>query len=456
MSRLPLALVLAALVTACEGSHGAAEAPASAIEIDALRNELFIAGVQPLPDAPVVSDELFELGRALFFDKVLSGNQDVSCATCHLPQFGTGDGRNLSDGVHGLGFGPERGGGVIVPRNSPGLFAVHLRSDLFWDGRVSQDAAGAVAMPAAVELTDAMRATFTPGLETAAAQAMLPPVSREEMRGAAGENPLGDLGDGYNSPNGRPDSTMQVWVELTERLLAIPEYVAMLRAAYPGVAIQDFTFAHAGNAIAAFETRAFARTDSPFQRFVRGDDTALTRREVIGALTFYGVGCGSCHSGSLLTDDQHHNTGLPQIGPGSNLFTVFGPVGPDFGHENATGRVEDRYTFRTPSLLNVELTAPYGHAGQFQKLGDMVAHYEDVELSNLNYDIQANVFDPRIVTARVPNTEAVLATLDPRVQARLDFDEKLVVEFLESLTDRSARRLSDLVPARVPSGLPVF
>jgi cytochrome c peroxidase len=454
-SLLALASSLALLGTACERSSGGGP-DESALEIEALRHELFAAGVQPLPEPPPVSDELFALGQALFFDKVLSGNEDVSCATCHLPEFATGDGRTLPDGVHGLGLGPNRGGGEMIPRNSPPLFALHLKRELFWDGHVRK-IGDLVFTPPTVLISLAMREAFTPGLELLAAQAMLPPVSRQEMRGMPGENPLGDLGDGYNSSGGSPVSTVTVWVELTERLLDLPGYVQLLQAAYPGVALQDFTFAHAGNAIAAFETRAFARTDSAFERFVRGDDAALTREQVQGALEFYGRGCARCHSGSLLSDQDFHNTGLPQLGPGVNS-TPFGTIpGLDIGLQNTTTRVQDRFKFRTPSLLNVALTGPYGHAGQFAELRDFVAHYEDPVLSNQQYDIQSNVVDPVLVGMFfAPLSEQVLATLDPHLQGVTDFDVDAVVEFLHALTAADASDLSGVVPPSVPSGLPIF
>jgi len=446
---------LALVATACEGGQSSSGAPPSELEVEALRHELFAAGIQPLTDAPAVSDELFALGQALFFDKLLSGNQDISCATCHLPEFGTSDGRNLPDGVHGFGFGPDRGGGTMIPRNSPALFNVHAKGELFWDGRVERTA-GALDLPPAVDIPDELRAVFTPGLEVAAAQAMLPPVSREEMRGAAGENPLGDLGDGYNSGGGQPEHTRQVWDELTQILLDQPGYVALLQAAYPGVALDEFTFAHAGNALAAFETRAFARSDSPFERFVRGDDQALTQKEVRGALVFFGEGCASCHSGALFTDGEFHNIGLPQLGPGVSDFAFAGFAGPDLGRELASGSAADAFKFRTPSLLNVALTAPYGHAGQFAELADMVAHYEDPAVSNLTYDVQANVTDPRLVTLLWPGSPVVLNTIDARLDGPNEIDVGAVVDFLEALTADDARDLSALVPSSVPSGLPIF
>lgn len=449
-----LSLCSTLLVAACGGSSGGGGEPPADLQADALRHEIFAAGIQPLPEPPPVSDELVQLGRALFFDKALSGNEDVSCATCHLPEFFTGDGRTLSDGVGGIGIGPNRGNGVIIPRNSPTLLGLHLKSELFWDGRVAH-AGNSVTLPPAVALDDRMRAVFTPGLEAIGAQAMLPPVSREEMRGQPGENPLGDLGDGYNSNGGREESTAQVWSALTQKLLTIPGYVALLSEAYPGVPLQEINFAHFGNALAAFEVREFARNDSPFERFVRGDDKALTSAQIQGGLEFFGAaGCVRCHSGSLFSDQGHHNIGLPQLGPGVNPFTFFDHS--DFGREMATARIEDRFKFRTPSLLNVELTGPYGHAGQFAELRDFVNHYRDAVVSNQQYDIQSNVFDPQLVTTLVPNSQQVLATLDPHLQDPREFDVDKVVAFLGALTADDAYSLPEVVPASVPSGLPIF
>jgi cytochrome c peroxidase len=272
---------------------------------------------------------------------------------------------------------------------------------------------------------------------------MLPPVSRDEMRGQPGENELADLGEDFEA----------VWAALLERLLAIPLYVQLLHDAYPAVALQDLDFAHAANAIAAFEVRAFARTDSRFERFVRGDDAALSPEEVAGGLEFYGrAGCARCHSGRLFSDQEHHNVGLPQLGPGLGD----GASGrEDYGRGHVTGLTEDRYAFRTPTLLNVGLTGPYGHAGQFADLRDFVNHYRDVELSHLQYDVSSNVFDPELVTTLVPNSAEVLARLDPLLAAPNDFDGESVYVFVLSLSADNAFDLDDVVPDSVPSGLPL-
>ena len=138
MQRFNLALALGLLATACGGSsNGGAPQQEEFSEARALREAMFNASIPPVwVDPPEVSEELFLLGQALFFDKLLSGSEEVSCATCHLPDFATGDGRNLSRGVHGMGLGPDRGEGIMMARNSPALFSLHLRTELFWDGRI--------------------------------------------------------------------------------------------------------------------------------------------------------------------------------------------------------------------------------------------------------------------------------------------------------------------------------
>src|SRR5262245_13554966 len=91
-----LALLCALGAAACGGGSGGGGGPDPAVA--ALRDELPLAGITPLPDPPLVSDELFELGRLLFFDKILAGSQDVACSTCHSPSFASGDARTLSNG----------------------------------------------------------------------------------------------------------------------------------------------------------------------------------------------------------------------------------------------------------------------------------------------------------------------------------------------------------------------
>lgn len=274
---------------------------------------------------------------------------------------------------------------------------------------------------------------------------MFPPTSRDEMRGADGENELADVDDA---------DLDGIWSAIVARLVSFPEYVIMFGEAYPGTATGDLTMAHVGNAIAAFEANAFARTDSPFQAFLLGDDLALTNAQLRGALDFFGpvAQCSECHSGSTFTDERFHGIGMPQFGPGKG----HGALGDDdFGREGFTGQPQDRYRFRTPTLLNVELTAPYGHAGQFSTLESMVAHYRDATAGLLAYDIAAHVTDPDLIGTQVPNQAAVIARISNRVDRPLPFDTDDMTAFMRALTADGARDLSAVTPSTVPSGLSI-
>ena len=403
-------------------------------------------GIEPLPAPPVVTDPMYTLGQYLAFDKVLSGNENVACLTCHHPTLGTTDGRSLSFGEGAAGLGPSRTGGQRIPRNAPGLLNIDLLQAMFWDSRVAADGAGGFLTPAGDQLTPEMEGTLTYGV--VAAQALFPVASRLEMSGQPGDNEVAD-----NPADDHP----AIWASLMARLGAIPEYVTLFETAYPGESFGDMTFAHAANAIAAFEIRAFALRNSPWEAFVGGDDGALTTEELEGALLFFDNGCADCHSGSAFTDFGHHNTGLAQFGPGRGDGTENRD---DFGYEGVSGLVGDRYAFRTPTLLNVELTGPYGHAGQFADLEAHIAHYDDAENKLLNYDITANVLDESLWDTQRENEASIISTLDAEVldvQFGTDPDTEVaqIATFLRALTDPDAVDLSDTVPATVPSGLPV-
>src|SRR5207245_10520108 len=141
-------------------------------------------------------------------------------------------------------------------------------------------------------------AAVRPALASSLAeQAMFPCVNREEMRGAPGDR------DRFGNPNelaalGDSDF-VAVWQAVMQRLLAIPEYVSKFTAAFPGTPTSELGFQHAATAIAAFETQALTRTDSPFARYLQHDDAALTAEQKRGALLFFGdtARCASCHGG---------------------------------------------------------------------------------------------------------------------------------------------------------------
>jgi enediyne biosynthesis protein E4 len=428
-------------------------------------------GLQPVPPLPIpdVEDDIYDLGRRLSFDKVLSGTEDVACLTCHHPQTETDDNRALPLGVHGDGLGLDRVGGTIVPRNAPALFNLHTIPALFWDSRARIDDNGDYITPlnsvlpdqAPPELGGGPMADVFRGLGGAAGsgvvgfQAMFPVTSRSEMRGPVEQSSMGNMPD----PMEGGASAGPIWAMLMFKLGAIPEYVQRFEDSYPGTPFQSMNFAHAANAIGVYQMVAFKSTGSPWEQFLQGDDSALSKKQLRGAVKFFENDCNSCHSGSTFSDFEHHNIGLPQFGPGKGN----GPNGDDdFGREFITHDSADRYQWRTPPFYNVELTGPYGHAGQYKELEDIVEHYHDVEDSLLSYDIEENV-DAResyLWDTQIPNQQEVLALVGQDV-IDIDFGNKKkdvkkttkdITAFLKAFTDPT---LDLTTPETVPSGLPV-
>jgi cytochrome c peroxidase len=271
---------------------------------------------------------------------------------------------------------------------------------------------------------------------------MFPVLSHEEMRGAGG-NELAALSD---------KQAQQIWRGLMDRLGRIREYRRMFEAAYPGRRFAQMNFAHAGNAMAGFFIDRLSFNDSPWDRFLAGDDNAMTEAQLRGAKDFMSARCSVCHNGPAFTDNQFHNVAVAQFGPGRGD----GPDGKDdFGRAHETGRPGDRYAFRTTPLRNVELTAPYGHDGAFMSLRDFVAHYSESDVRLRNFD--ASTLGTEFGGTLLRNFDEILATRDPLLDGVVFDDQTIddVTEFLKALTDPSARDLSRVVPASVPSGLPI-
>lgn len=396
--------------------------------------------LKPIPPPPKIRPELRRLGQLLNFDPILSGDRDIACATCHHPATRTADARHLPLGTGGQLLGRARFGGKIVPRNSPSLFNLHLYESVFWDNRI-EPGDTQISTPADRWLTQDMRNTMQFGLVSM--QAMFPVTSHDEMRGAPGSNAIASA-----------DNEAQVWEKLTKRLLAIDEYRDLFRSAYPGIRLQDITFAHAANAIAAFQIDAYASSNSPWQRFLQGEQRAMSRRQMRGALSFFHAGCADCHSGPLFSDFKLHNTGLAQLGPGKGQ----GEEGDDdWGRMNVTGKEVDKYRFRTAPLINVQFTGPYGHAGQFASLHRYVAHYKRPERALMSYDPTREItpFEAELWFLTLDNQEKIVRNIDPKVLALRSFRACDIVSFLRAISDPSARRLCHEIPDEVPSGLPL-
>ncbi len=399
-------------------------------------------GITPLLRPAPVRRSLVELGQVLAFDKILSGNRDISCMTCHLPGLGAGDQRSLSigQGATGLGLDRVHPDGAFIPRNAPAAFNLHAIEPLFWDGRVFRDPGGLLHTPAGVKVTAEMQRTFEFG--TLSALPLFPVLSRSEMRGDAG-NELAAISD--TDEHG-------VWAALMRRIGGIRQYRRLFEAAYPGERFDDMSFAHASNAIAGFLVARLAFNDSPWDRFLAGDDRALSAVQLAGAKNFMSARCSVCHTGPAFTDNRFHNVALPQFGPG----TGDGPDGrDDFGRMKVTGDPADRYAFRTTPLRNVELTGPWGHNGAFVDLRAFVDHYSESHLKLQQYD--PNQLEPMLRGTVLPTFAQILTTRDPLLEGVVFTPQQVdeVTEFMKALTDPAARRVRQLTPGHVPSGLEV-
>ena len=406
------------------------------------------------------SAEKVDLGKKLFFDKILSGNKNISCATCHHTLTDTGDGLSLpvGEGARGLGIMRDTGTGSDaiherVPRNAPPVFNLGAKEfvQIFHDGRVQLGANGELLTPAGSNLPA--------GLDNLlAAQAMFPVTSGTEMAGQPGENTIADA-----TAAGNLAGTGGVWEQLAQRLQSIPAYVTMFINTFDDInSASDISYVHAANAIAAFEADNWRATNSPFDKFLKGDITALSYKAAKGMLLFYGdAGCSSCHSGTFMTDHSFHAIAMPQIGGGKGN----GPDGhDDFGRELVTGNIADRFKFRTPNLRNVALTAPYGHDGAYDSLEEIVRHHLNPLTSLFNYDCENQPVMPS--RTDLDATDCVVMNDPSRVQAIADANELAavnlsnaqvmqLVEFLESLTDPASIDIRSDTPKALPSGLPL-
>lgn len=268
-----------------------------------------------------------ELGRLLFWDPILSGGKEVSCATCHHPKHGYADGLSQSIGVGGEGLGQHRQETrpeiPRVGRNSPTVLNAAyngllnsgetydpLAAPMFWDGRVRS-------------------------LES---QALRPPTSFNEMRGTA-----------YTEE--------ATYDSLLARLRTIPEYRQRFAEAFPG-SQETISKAHIGKAIASFERTLVAR-NAPYDRYLRGQKEALSEEQLRGMELFFGkANCASCHSGPMFSDYNYYKLAVEA----SEL------TGLDSGRNNA-------FRFRTPTLRNITETAPYMHNGQHETLREVMNYY---------------------------------------------------------------------------------
>lgn len=386
-SRVATLVLVVLLLVPGAATAGAAGERAAAAARRVATPPLGLPAVPVPPDNPVTAAKV-ELGRKLFFDRRLSHNGTMSCAMCHLPEQG------FTNTELARPVGVE---GRSVRRNSPTLLNVAYVPALFHDGRESS-------------------------LET---QVVGPLVERSEM----GNPSIGHV---------------------IARIRALPDYRGLFERAFGAGPSVD----RLGQAIASYE-RTLLSAASPFDRWYYGGETgALSAAAVEGFALFTGkAGCAACHTvgprHALFTDHLFHDTGLGwykttlraqaqapvtvELAPGvtvavarSLVDSVGEPEPADLGRHEVTLDPADVWKFRTPTLRNVGLTAPYMHDGSLRTLADVVRFYD-----------RGGHQHPGIDTRIRP-----LGLSEPEIAA--------LVAFLESLTGDNTDTLA--AEAREPSG----
>jgi cytochrome c peroxidase len=291
---------LAAALAAAGAGVGQDEAPPSPL------------GLPPVywPDDNPYSAEKAELGRLLYFDKRLSADATISCASCHDPSKAFTDWSPVSTGISG-----QKGG-----RSAPTVINRGFSTLQFWDGRadsLEDQAKGPIANP--IEMTT--------DKDTAATHRAV-----------------------------------------VERLKAVPGYAARFKKAF---GTSDINIDHVAKAIATFE-RTVLSGNSPYDRYVAGDKTALTPAQVRGMDVFFKkAACDSCHLGFNFTEASYVNIGIGMDKPN-----------PDLGRFMVSHRNEDKGAFKTPTLREIMHTAPYMHDGSLKTLEDVVEHYNKGGIKN--------------------------------------------------------------------------
>jgi cytochrome c peroxidase len=260
-------------------------------------------GLAPEPATNPSTPEKVHLGRLLFHDPILSGDNATACVTCHSQYWGMGDGLAFGIGVGGAGpSGIGRRGPTKTRRNVPTLWNVAYRTALFWDGRVSS-------------------------LEE---QIEVPLLDDREL-------------------GGNPEVVMR-------KLAENATYQGLFAAAFPES--PQPSRENLARAIASF-VRTIVSSDAPYDRYARGDDKALSELEIRGMFLFAELGCATCHAPPLFGVDAYSAVGLT-----NEAFRPSALSEDDFGRFEITGDESDRYAFRVPQLRNVRETGPYFHDGR--------------------------------------------------------------------------------------------
>lgn len=394
-----------------------------------------------------VDARMAEIGRLLFFDPVLSLTGDNSCSGCHGPNVSFNDSRSIAIGVGNNGVvGPGRRG-PHNQRRAPSILNAAFFPRLMWDSRFVANGLDPFRNDRGFTFPEPDGPSLSHLSHLLAAQAFTPVINRHEMAGSF------------------VGSHLDMRAEVARRVNAIDEYRRLFADVDPGVADgAPVKLEQIATAIAEFEF-TLIRADAPIDRFARGDHGAMNAAQKRGALLFFGrAKCGECHivgrfANEMFSDFEPHVLGVPQVVPTDGIQPFDGPGGDeDYGLEQQTGRESDRYKFRTQPLRNTAYQPAYMHNGAYVCLSDAIRHHLDAAGS-----VRAFTTDHLEPTLRAPlgPSAPVLARLHEFIRSPPTLSEEEFGDVLafvrDALADPEAapQALRHLVPARVPSGLPV-
>ena len=383
--------------------------------------------------------DLAALGGLLFFSPDLSIDGSVSCASCHHPEKAGADGIALPIGIGGgvsTNIGQDRLTAARaanpalalngqIPRNTPTVMNSSLyQQRMFWDGRVqyvsNRSKPGERHIQAGVYGAGQYNPSNYLNSNLLQTQARMPLSSAFEMKGGMDTN----------------KNNHEVEQAILHNLQSSAEWCEWFFKAYRGKDCDhNITLDHLTQALAEFQA-TLVLTNSPFTRYVKGDEKALTKRQKLGAISFLtgiekgGAGCVSCHSGKHFTNEGFYNINIPASGSGAN------GNGWDFGRNNVDKNAA-KFSFRVPSLLNVALTAPYFHNGVAVTLEDAVKHHlTDSDLVRKSQMILVDGVHYSVINTVIHeafNAEKDVLSLLPRTLSEKEIGN--LAAFLESLTD---------------------
>lgn len=397
-----------------------------------------------------IDTELAETGRLLFFDPILSITRDNSCAGCHGPNVSFNDSKSISVGIGNNGVvGPNRVGEFNL-RRAPTIINAAFYPNLMWDGRFASESMDGFDNAQGFRFPAPEGYSLSNLDHLLMAQAFTPVPDRIEMAGFEFE--------------GDNDA---IRAEITRRVDAIPEYRSRFAGSFQEVAEgAPLEYEHIARALAEFEF-TLIRADAPLDQYARGDTAAMSPAEKRGGLLFFRnpAACFECHitlgyANQMFSDFESHNIGVPQIAPSSTNAVFDGPGrDEDFGRERSTGDRGDRYKFRSTPLRNVAYQPTFMHNGAFVCLENSIRHHLQMQQSLETFTGEHLEFGLR--AKRGPDDDMMASAHEisriPRGRLTVDEFEDLLAFVEISLSDPDAHpdALRYLIPASVPSGLPV-